>query len=249
MKREDGHRWYWLVSAILAASLMSLLAAPVHVSAQRRRRAAQPATGTLAIRSAQNGAQVYVDETLVGALPLQPQTLNVGEHTLRVQLPGYTDFTDVFTIEQGHETTLDVELLAVATVLSVSSQPAGAQVFVDERFAGETPAHVELLEGEHSLRLHLPGYHDLIQQLTGQVGRAQELNLTLVALPADEDPTRVEAAPRNWYEKPTTWIAVGAVAVAITVAVIVLVAVSSGPREIDEYCMSGQGCVIVQPGF
>lgn len=238
------------VAFLLLAMVLSVQNVGV-VEAQRGRRRAPvaPRTGTLVVRSGQNGAQVYVDEALAGAVPLAPQMLTVGEHTLRVQLPGYTDYTDVFTIDANSETALDVELLAVASVINVNSTPAGAQVFVDNRFSGETPVHVELLEGDHSLRLHLPGFHDFIQQVQGVAGHAQELNLTLEALPADEDPTHVEAAPRNWYEKPWTWVAVGVAAIAITVGVILLVSATSGPRQIDEYCMTGQGCVIIQPGF
>lgn len=241
-----------LALAALAMIVSALFIAPSHADAQRRRGGrghSQAAHGTLVVRSQQNGAEVFIDETSVGTVPLAPQQLPVGEHTLRVRLPGYTDFTDVFSIDANAETALDVELLAIATVLNVASTPSGAQVFVDDRFAGDTPTRVEVLEGEHSLRLHLPGYHDHLQQVTAAVGQAQELNLSLVALPADEDPTRVEAAPRNWYEKPWTWVGVGVAAVAVTVGVIILVSMANSAREIDDYCMTEQGCVIVQPGF
>lgn len=240
----------WAVAAFVALGSVLM---PNLAEAQRHRGGrggrAQPATGTLVVRSAQNGAEVFVDEESVGRVPLAPQSVPVGEHTLRVRLPGYTDFTDVFSIDGDAETALDVELLAIATVLNVASTPAGAQVFIDDRFAGDTPTRVEVLEGEHTLRLHLPGYHDHLQQVTAAVGQGQDLNLSLVALPADEDPTRVEAAPRNWYEKPWTWVAVGVAAVAVTVGVIILVSMANSSRQIDDYCMTQNGCVIVHPEF
>ncbi len=233
-----GVAWASIFAIAIACALPSVGVA------QRRRdrdRDRGPARGTLVVTCPQAGAEVLVDEALVGTTPIDALELDAGSHTLRVRLPGYSEYTDVVTITRGDTAEVAVELFALSEVLHVVSDPPGARVFVDGNFMGETPVEVELLEGAHSLRLTLRGYHEIIRELAATAGAREEVSLTLEALPASalgEDGT-----PRQpeWYEEPVTWIAVGGGALAIAaIVVIVVIATSATGETVQGLC--GQMC-------
>jgi len=227
--------------AVAVAAL--LLGAAAHAEAQRHRPPAAQ-TGRLLVISQNQGATVYVDEQAVGSVPIEPQTLPAGDHTLRVTLAGFTDYTDVVTIRGGQDTSAEVELFAVTSVLHVATTPDRAQTFVDDRFAGDTPLDTELLEGPHHVRIHLLGFYEETRDVTGVPGQRVSLELQLRRLPADQDPTR---AHQHWYDNPWTWIGVGAGVVALAlIVVIIAVATSSGPSAADNFCKPDpMHCIVI----
>jgi hypothetical protein len=237
------------VTVSLVVALVAMVASlfPAEASAQRGRGARR---GRLVVLSAQQGAEVFIDEQSVGTLPIEPQSLAPGDHTLRVTRPGYTDFTDVVRITAGGEATVEVELIAVAAVLHVESTPPGAQIFVDGRFVGTTPGDVELADGTRSVRVRLSGYHEVLRQVTATPGERTELVLPLEVLPPDEDPNAVRADPDDWYEKPWTWVGIGGGAVAVAVGIaLIVVFTAEQPSQLSEYCGQPGGCVRLPTSF
>jgi hypothetical protein len=236
---------------VLAAATLALLLTPSESSAQRgRQRTPSARQGRLVILSQQQGAQVFVDEVNVGTLPIEPQFLAPGDHTLRVTQPGFTDFTDVVTITAGAEVSAEVELIAISAVLHVETTPSGAQVFIDARFVGTTPGDFDLGDGPHSIRVRLAGYHEIIREATGVPGERTPLVLPLEQLPADEDPTRVRAPPTHWYEKPWTWIAIGGGALAVAVGIaLIIVLTADQPSQLEEYCPQSSDCLLLPTSF
>lgn len=243
-----------LCLAVVALLTMSLLAAPA--TAQRRRRrdtqtttegptAPTATTGTLTFQIVQEGAEVYVDEQLVGTSPVAPQTLARGSHTVRVRMPGFSEYSDVVTIEPGADLPLEVELFALSEALTITTTPPGAHVFIDGNFAGETPLDVDLQDGTHSIRVTLHGYEEAVREVTAQSGRHEELAVSLTALP--EDALR---GPEI-YEEPLFWVGVGGgVLAAVAVVVIVVVATSGGgSSQADAFCGQAGGCIRVDTPF
>jgi hypothetical protein len=45
-------------------------------------------------------------------------------------------------------------------VLDLKSEPAGARIFLDESFKGNTPQRIDLPLGQYEVRLSLPGYYE-----------------------------------------------------------------------------------------
>jgi PEGA domain-containing protein len=64
---------------------------------------------------------------------------------------------------------------ALASV-AVASTPAGADVSVDDAFAGNSPSTLKLKPGKHTIRVTLAGYKDWSRELTLSSG--SEINLT-----------------------------------------------------------------------
>lgn len=239
------------VALALAIATFALALAPATpAAAQRRRHTPDPTpapvatTGTLTVTVVQEGAEIYVDEQLIGTSPVAPQTLAPGTHTLRVRMPGYSEYSDVVTIEAGGVVDMPVELFALSEALSVTTTPPGAHVFVDGNFMGETPVEVDLVDGAHSVRVTLHGYEEVVRDLTAESGRREELALTLTALPEDQ------LRGPEWYEEPVTWIAVGGGVVAVVVIVVLSVVLTQGSAsQIDQFCAGPGGCVRVDAAF
>lgn len=229
----------------LAAATIGVFCAPEDALAQRRAR-----TGRLVILSQQQGAQVFVDEQNVGTLPIEPQSLPAGDHTIRVTQPGFTDFTDVVTITVGAQTSVEVELIAISAVLHVETTPPGAQVFIDGRFVGAAPGDFDLGDGPHSIRVRLAGYREIIREATGAPGERVQLVLPLEQLSADEDPNSVRAEPDDWYEKPWTWIAIGGGALALAIGIALIVVLTADqPSQLEQYCPQPGSCVLLPTSF
>jgi hypothetical protein len=68
--------------------------------------------------------------------------------------------------------------LQVAT--PVTSEPDGAEIFVDGAYAGNTPSTLLILVGEHALRITRPGYQDWERPVTIEAESARTLNAILV---------------------------------------------------------------------
>jgi len=235
----------WL--AVLAILVTTLV--PSTGEAQRRRGRdrtpppAQPTTPTrIVFDMLPDGAEVLIDESAVGTGPLQPVDVEPGEHSVRVRLQGYSEYTDVVTVGRGQELHVPVDLIPLAHVLGVTSNPPGARLFVDDRFAGETPTDVELVDGSHALRLSLRGFEDALRSIEAVAGSRDTWAVDLVALP--------EQGPAQWYEDPIVWIVAGASVVAVTILVIVI-AVAAQPSNgaLNDFCMPEGRCIRFDPTF
>ncbi|HNU01887.1 MAG: PEGA domain-containing protein [Kiritimatiellae bacterium] len=62
-------------------------------------------------------------------------------------------------------------------LIALATTPAGASIFVDEKFVGMTPAKLRLKPGAHKIRLFLFGYKEWIQEIEVMAG--SEVNLSL----------------------------------------------------------------------
>lgn len=245
-----------VASLVAFACALAVLTPASDADAQRRRRrdrdrdreetaeAAPAATeGALMFTGDYAGAEVLVDEELVGTMPLDPVMVAPGSHTLRIRLAGYSEYTDVVAVVAGEITDVWVDMIALSEVLAVETTPAGAHVFVDGTFLGDTPTEVELIDGERTLRLVLPGYEEATRTVTAVAGTHDTLTLTLSAIPEDDG--------EQWYESPITWGAVGGgVALVVVIIVIVAVATQSSGSQLDQFCAGGmQPCIRLDVTF
>lgn len=242
-------RWRAVGLALLGVLVLSLVTAGAEAQ-RRRRRDPEPeptpaGPATIVLIGESPGAEVLVDEQVVGTLPLgEPLTVEPGRHTLRIRRPGYTEYTEVINLGPGESYDVFVDLMALSEVVEVSSTPEGAHVFVDETFLGDTPTEVELLDGSHRLRISLPGYEEITRDVTAVAGRRETMSFDLVLIPPDDG--------EQWYESPITWIAVGGglVAVGIIVTVIAVVVSDSSVSQEQRFCEGGMyPCFRVETRF
>jgi hypothetical protein len=210
--------------------------------------------GDLVIKSPQglSNAVLSIDGKEVGTLPVPPQSLTAGEHTLKVKRAGYADFVKKVTVAGGKSVDVEARLTAVAAVVSVTSDVADAQVFINGRSMGSAPVTLELPPGPTELSVRKDGFSPDNQTLTLIAGKDYPVVVkfkpgttsTMVAtadrpvdpkLTPSEDPVVGITSPvvetpisQRWY----FWAGIAAVAVA-TGAIIAAILLSQPPMVLE----------------
>lgn len=96
-------------------------------------------------------------------------------------------------IEKSEEEVVDTGILAV------ESKPSAAQVYVDNRFKGETPFTLyNIPAGQHKVVIRKDGYLDYEKMVTVQVGRTESVDISLNSAKPVEEQKSVEEV----QEKP-----------------------------------------------
>ena len=129
----------------------------------RRRESADlpdgPRTGSLRIESNVSGASLFLDDEPTGALPTVLEDLKPRLYRIRVRADGYEDFVSSVTVNAGREAKLDVVLSRTPPSLRVTSDVAGATVFLDRNYVGVAPVTVpKLTPGQHQLTVSAEGF-------------------------------------------------------------------------------------------
>ncbi|MEZ4254402.1 MAG: PEGA domain-containing protein [Polyangiales bacterium] len=136
--------------------------------------------------------------------------------------------------------------MAVSMILTVESVPTAAQVFVDEKFSGETPVDLDLVEGRHVLRLKKSLYRELERDVDAVAGETVTWKLELEAIPEAERLAMEPLPPDAWSQQPTTWILIGGAAAVVAAGVVLAVVLSSdSPSAASGFCAKVDDCVRV----
>jgi hypothetical protein len=154
-------------------------AAPARVRTRKKAAAALPVVvpGRVAIDSTPQGAQVQIDGKIDPAwvTPYTMAGLAPGQHTVVVAKAGYITDTRTIDVASGNKALVAIHLTPLMATLSVSSSPAGANVYVDGKDSGKvTPAQLSLDKGAHNILLRKAGYLDETassQLVQGEIAR------------------------------------------------------------------------------
>ena len=134
-----------------------------------------PAVGFISVVSSPTGAFVYVDGTYRGVTPLTVAA-TAGSRRVELDRPGYADWSSTAQVTTGATVQVNavLQLLPASSNggIAVSSDPAGAAVYLDDQYKGVTTAFGDLeltgvAAGGHTLSLRLDGYDEY--RLTVQV--------------------------------------------------------------------------------
>ena len=142
----------------------------------------QSALGNITLTTSPAGAAVSVTGKLHGTTPITVPVMETGEE-VSIQLPGYQHWQQILQAESG--TTKEhpvIELQPALAIATINSTPSGANVTLNDQFAGTTPLELPLEPSKaHRLTLFLNGYQSLSQKISLQSGEARTLNLKLNA--------------------------------------------------------------------
>jgi formylglycine-generating enzyme required for sulfatase activity len=124
--------------------------------------------------------------------------LPAGRHELLVTAPRYLPFKATVDIE-GMERlqTLAPPLVAAWAPVRVLTEPAGAEVLVDGKAQGTTPAQLELDAGTHRVELRHPGFRTWVSDLQIVASQPQTLGPVRLGLPDGTLVVRTEPAGAN----------------------------------------------------
>ena len=105
---------------------------------------------------------LYLDGRLAASGASPTLYLAPGPHEVRLAATGYQDVTRNIELEPEKETSIDDSLQKVATgQIAVTSEPPGADLYVDSLWQGKTPLSVDRPPLRSRGILSLPGFYDL----------------------------------------------------------------------------------------
>jgi hypothetical protein len=142
-----------------------------------------PTHGSIEVVSSPAGATVRIDGTVAGRLtPLRIEDIDVRQpHRLAVSLRGYDTWESDAKFGDTRELRMQVVLVPAVGTLDVTTMPAGAEVIVNGRAGGVTPARVgDLPPNEDvAVELRLRGYKVVYKTLAWEGKRALTLSVPL----------------------------------------------------------------------
>ncbi len=147
--------------------------------------------GQLSVTSTPAGAQIQIDgqNDSTWVTPFNLAGLNPGQHTLTISKPGYAAETRTIDVGSGSKSFVSVQLAQLSATVSVSSEPAGAAIWMDGKDTGRvTPAQFSVdRAGNHSFVFKKQGYLDENASANLQIGQTFRLAQSLKALGNTDD--------------------------------------------------------------
>lgn len=119
--------------------------------------APEPIYGTLIVSSAPFGAEVYVDDVLVGRTPATLRTL-IGSREVCVKREGFDNEFRTVLVRESETARVDVTMKDIIAV-TITSSPY-ADLYVDGKYVGDTPWSNTLTVGDYNVKLRSRNYYD-----------------------------------------------------------------------------------------
>ena len=144
-------------------------------------------TATLVIRATPENSDIYIDNEKVGT-GYASKTVSIGmEHRWKVQCPDYFPKEGVKLFSSRSEESIDVELDPNFGYLTVVSDPAGAELYIDGKKVGTTPYMYERISrGQHRVEVKKDRYNPYVNVVNVKIGETIQLNdvkLTAIRVP------------------------------------------------------------------
>jgi len=147
--------------------------------------------GQLNVTSTPAGAQIQIDGHSDPAwlTPYDAAALQPGQHIVTISKPGFSTDSRTIEVASGGKSFLSVQLAPLTATVSISSDPAGAEVWMDGKDMGKvTPAQFAVDKaGTHSFSLKKQGFLDESVSANLQIGQISHLSPSLRALGNTED--------------------------------------------------------------
>ncbi len=122
-------------------------------------------SGRVRIITKPAGASVYLNGGFVGSTPYENNKLPTGSYKILIKKTGYTDVHEKMDIKSNKLNQISMELSQVYK-LAVNSEPAGAEVLVDNKPVGTTPYNNSQIEnGEHLITVSKPGFKSYSEKI------------------------------------------------------------------------------------
>ena len=139
-----------------------------------------PAFGALKVASSPQGAEIWLDDDRVGITPWSAERQRSGTYDLRLALEDHHDHTARVRVRDGDTTDVRIDLRPSVGRLRITSEPVGAEVWLDGERVGKTPwADDRRDSGIYELRVILTDYLSHSEMLTIVDGEIMERHCRL----------------------------------------------------------------------
>ena len=136
--------------------------------------------GTLSLDSAPTSASVTINGEFTGTTPLEIDLRPNRNHRVEMSLFGYHTAVRTVRLETAQTRRLNVQLEEVIGKLAVTTEPQGAEVWVDGELQGTSDTVLTLHAIDHDIELRKDGYAGFSTQITVQTEFQQELKVRLL---------------------------------------------------------------------
>jgi hypothetical protein len=147
--------------------------------------------GWITVSSGPGNASATVDGKYAGRTPLNGSvTLDAvaaGEHTIVLELTGYKPYTTQVNVSPNLISTVNAVLVPsfARGTLSVTSDPAGADISVDNKSLGISPLTAQDIKaGYHMVTMKKEGYQDYSASFHITAGETSSVTATLLPVPS-----------------------------------------------------------------
>jgi hypothetical protein len=163
-------------------------------------------TGALQVVTSPGGADLYIDGIYYGKTSTAVGSIATGTHIVTLKHYGYQDLTGEVVIEEGKTTYLSFTLIPFTEPttgnLRISSDPAGAGIYIDDSYKGVTHSgdpttFTGIAPGPHSVELKLSnyqGYSETVEIVAG-ITSTISANLTRSPNPSPYASVEVTSVP------------------------------------------------------
>lgn len=140
----------------------------------------QPAWGHMEFSSTPNGADLYIDDRLIGQTPISAEVLETGSR-LTLKAKGYKTLQKQVSIKAGTRGQYQlIEMIVADGQLAINSSPQGASITIDNQFYGVTPLAVDVAPfKKHRVELFLEGYLKASKSISVKPQQQADLNMDL----------------------------------------------------------------------
>jgi formylglycine-generating enzyme required for sulfatase activity len=147
----------------------------------------------LVVRSQPSGSQVLVGGAYRGRTPLELDLPSGIDYDVAVTRPGHSSFERRLFAEPGARTAIDARLTPMIGKVTVSGEPAGAEVLIAGERRGAAPLTLELGAGEHRLEIRREGFET--QAVTVMADAKLPRTIEYRLLPRDRALAALQTAP------------------------------------------------------
>lgn len=204
---QENQYDYWLFVSpgtkfleIMAQGMISLpYNIPIRIESSRVYRMVLTATGPAGLSATENTVQVTfrlnLDKVYIshsGLAPLQTRGRNAsfklpsGQYTFRFSKSGYNDLTRTIALQEDQVVDITLEQgqstsgLKLPGIVVITSDPAGADVFINDQKVGQTPYTDQLIAGKYNISLQKKYYHTDLRTL--DLSEGESITVPLIRL-------------------------------------------------------------------
>ncbi|ETN92925.1 Serine/threonine-protein kinase pkn1 [Gammaproteobacteria bacterium MOLA455] len=140
----------------------------------------QPAWGQLEFTTVPEGAELFIDQRLVGQTPWSAEVLETGSQ-LTLVAPGYKTLQRQVSVKAGTKAEHPlIEMIVADGTVAINSSPQGASITIDGQFKGTTPMDVAVTPfATHKIELFLEGYLNAERSVSVKPEQQRQISVDL----------------------------------------------------------------------
>jgi hypothetical protein len=144
-------------------------------------------TGSIGVSSVPYQTTISLDNRQVGVTPAVLNGISPGTHTVLLTSPGYLPYSQQVMVSAGAVARVYAVLIQkppeipFSGTVVASSTPSSANIYLDNRLVGVTPATIGgVSAGQHLVTFSKPGYNPYDAQITVSNGTTTDVNTVLI---------------------------------------------------------------------